>query len=240
MAAVLAAGGRGVAAVSHWSAAALWDLSHSRAAETEITTWSRDGRRPGIRVHRVKVMHRHDVTTFDRIPVTTPARTLCDIAHAMSSEELERVVARALAGRTTRYRLRSTLARYAGRPGAVLLRALIDGNPNLALLRSEAEAKFLDVARAAGMHPRVNTRVAGFEVDFLWPAERFIVEVDGFEFHASRDAFEEDRRRDAILAAAGMQVVRVTWTQIVYESEELVSRIRRALAQRRVGDSAEQ
>ena len=75
----------------------------------------------------------------------------------------------------------------------------------------------------------VNSRVAGYEVDFLWPAERLIVEVDGYAFHSTRTAFERDRLRDADLQARGYRVIRVTWRQLVDESEAVLARLAQAL-----------
>jgi very-short-patch-repair endonuclease len=74
-----------------------------------------------------------------------------------------------------------------------------------------------------------NVRVGGYEVDALWPAERLIVEVDGFAFHSARSSFESDRKRDAELTAAGYRVIRVTWRQLVEEPEAVVARLARAL-----------
>ena len=78
--------------------------------------------------------------------------------------------------------------------------------------------------------PGVNVRVGGHEVDFLWRKEALVVEVDGFEFHSSRAAFERDRLRDAGLQAAGFRVIRVTWRQLTEQSEATLVRIARALA----------
>ena len=75
----------------------------------------------------------------------------------------------------------------------------------------------------------VNSRVGGYEVDFLWPAERLIVEVDGYAFHSTRTAFERDRLRDADLQARGYRVIRVTWRQLVDESEAVLARLAQAL-----------
>jgi very-short-patch-repair endonuclease len=62
--------------------------------------------------------------------------------------------------------------------------------------------------------PQTNAQLLGFEVDFLWAAERVVVEVDGHQFHGQRRAFESDRRRDQILAARGYRVMRITWRQL--------------------------
>jgi very-short-patch-repair endonuclease len=76
----------------------------------------------------------------------------------------------------------------------------------------------------------VNVVVSGYEVDFFWRAERFVVEIDGFAFHSSQRRFESDRRRDAVLAASGVRIIRVTWPQIVSEPEALLVRLAQALA----------
>ena len=72
--------------------------------------------------------------------------------------------------------------------------------------------------------------VQGFEVDVLWRAPRLVIEVDGHAFHGHRTAFERDRRRDQILAAAGYIVIRVTWRQLVDEPVAVITRIAQALA----------
>jgi very-short-patch-repair endonuclease len=58
----------------------------------------------------------------------------------------------------------------------------------------------------------------------VWRAERLIVEIDGFEYHRSREAFERDRLRDARLQAAGNRVVRITRRQISQQPEAVVAR----------------
>ena len=84
------------------------------------------------------------------------------------------------------------------------------------LTRSEAEIAFLELVRSAGLPaPETNVNVVGHEVDFLWREQKLIVEVDGFAYHSSREAFERDRRRDARLQAAGFRVIRFTYLQIV-------------------------
>jgi very-short-patch-repair endonuclease len=105
------------------------------------------------------------------------------------------------------------------------------GNP--AFTRSEAERRLLALIRAAGLPPpRTNVHVGPYEVDFLWPAHRLVVEVDGFAFHSSRAAFERDRRRDADLQARGLRVTRVTWRQLEREPHAVVARLAAALALR--------
>jgi very-short-patch-repair endonuclease len=81
--------------------------------------------------------------------------------------------------------------------------------------RSEMEERFLGLCDDHGIkRPQVNTRIEGAEVDFVWRDRRLIVEVDGYAYHRSPSSFETDRERDVMLALAGWQVLRFTWTQI--------------------------
>lgn len=164
--------------------------------------------------------------------VTAPARTLLDLAEVVSSRELERAVAEAqVRGLVRISQLHAAIARAPGRHGAAPLRALLDADTGPALTRSEAEQRLLTLVRAARLRsPETNVRFGRYEVDFLWRAERLVLEVDGYAFHSSRAAFERDRLRDAELQLAGLRVVRVTWRQIVDEPEALVARLAQALA----------
>ena len=113
------------------------------------------------------------------------------------------------------------------------LRAVLGRDGDAAITRSEAEERLLALLRASRLPaPLTNQRATGCEVDFLWPEQRFIVEVDGFAFHGSRAAFERDRRRDADLQGAGYRVMRVTWRQLVDEPEATLVRIAQALVAR--------
>jgi very-short-patch-repair endonuclease len=238
--------GRAIAAItarkrgvvtSHLSAANLHQLLHypSQPSPVDVTVVGRQvARRPGIRIHRVRSLDRRDVRAIDRVPLTTPARTLLDLAAVVSTSQLERALAEAQVRRlTTPAALRDQLERNRGRAGTRALRKLVEIPGGPAPTRSEAERRLLRLVRAAGLpRPLVNTQVGRLEVDFLWPAQRLVVEVDGFRFHSSRATFERDRERDAVLAASGYTVVRVTWRQLVDEPEAVVARIAAALAVR--------
>jgi len=250
MAAVLACGDG--AALSHRSAAAVWRLlpGTPRVDAVDVTvTHGRAGRRRGIRVRHFRTLRPDELTIVDAIPITTAARTLYDLAGMVGSRsprgskaapcpvlvsrrELERAVAesyaRGLVHRATLLRLAD---RHATRPGAGRLRRLLEGGSRLLLTRSEAEERFLALVRKARLpDPDANSEVVGLEVDFIWRAERLVVEVDGRSFHAADWRFENDRRRGAILVAAGYRVMRVTWLQIMREPEALLVRLAGALA----------
>ncbi len=81
--------------------------------------------------------------------------------------------------------------------------------------------------------PDANVRIGSHEVDFLWREDRLVIEVDGFQCHSSRPAFERDRLRDADLVARGFRVIRVTWRQIVERPEAVVARVAAALGAHR-------
>jgi very-short-patch-repair endonuclease len=231
MAAVLACDG--LAVVSHRSSAELWQLPPQRRSAgpvTVILAHSDHGRRPNIEAHRVRALPVDEVTKLERIPITTPARTLLDIAGAVSCRELERAVAEAFArGLANESAITTLMSRHPRRPGARVLRALL-GAEQPALTRSEAEERFLSLIRKARLPaPEVNVSIGDYQVDFFWRVERFVVEIDGFAFHSSVDRFESDRRRDAVLAAAGLRVMRVTWRQMQGEPEAMLVRLGQAL-----------
>lgn len=232
MGAVLACGDR--AAVSHRSAAALWQLlPYPAKSAVDITVArSRAPQRPGIRVRRTSSLSRRDVRRLDGIPVTSPARTLLDLAAEVGAVELERAVAEALARSLVgRRELLNQLARNRGRRGTAPLRTLLEANGGPARTRSEAERRFLALVRRADLPgAETNVKLGPYEVDFLWREERLVVEVDGYAFHSDRPAFERDRLRDAELQARGFHVIRVTWRQLTGTPEAVLARIVRALA----------
>jgi very-short-patch-repair endonuclease/predicted transcriptional regulator of viral defense system len=239
MAAVLACG-EGTA-LSGWSASALWQLpppppvlGRERDARVCVTAVGRDcGRQAGIQLRRVCVLDASEVTCRHGIPVTTAARTLLDIAADLSRaglvRELERAVGHAQRERlVTAAEMEALLARHPNRRGTALLR-MVTGRDN-AVTESQAEDRMLALILGARLPaPRVNVDVAGHRVDFHWPAQRLVVEVDGFLYHAQRDRFENDRSRDLDLAAVGMNVIRVTWRQLTNEGNAVVAQIALAL-----------
>jgi very-short-patch-repair endonuclease len=234
MAAVLACG-EGTA-ISHRSAAGMRSLAHGFTHEgVEVTIQGRSGvRRPGIRVHRTRAWATDDIDWVEGIPVTSTARTILDIARFLTMYRLEHVVADAeRRGLVLRTQLNRELARHRGRRGAAALRAVLDAEP--AFTRSAAERRLLALLRDASLpSPITNARVGSHEVDFLWPRERLIVEVDGFQWHSDRTAFERDRVRDAELQALGYRVIRVTWRMLQHEPRAVVARIAATL--RRAAD----
>jgi very-short-patch-repair endonuclease len=234
MAAVLACGPG--ALVSHRSAASLWGLlppgGDDAAVDLTVACSSRR-ERPGLRVHRTRWLPARDATERHGVPVTTPERTLFDLAHILRPRELERALAQGeREGLVERKALRAVVRQRSRSAGVPLLRALLerdDAPP--AFTRSEAEERLLALVRRAQLGaPATNVHVEGVEVDFYWRAQRLVVEVDGYAFHGGARRFERDRRRDARLMARGLRIMRVTWRQLTEEAEAVVARLAQALA----------
>ena len=235
-AALLACGAHAV--LSHRTAAVPWKLLSPPKAllPVEVTSLgSRRRRRPGIIHHRTKAFEPGDVVELDRLPLTAPIRTIVDLASVLVPHELEQALARAeREGLLRRSDLEARVARLDRRRGAAVLRALLRDAVGPAFTRSVAEERLLALVRKSRIaRPATNVRVADLEVDFFWPNERVVVEVDGFAYHGSNRSFERDRARDADLSAIGVQVVRVTWRQLMDESEAFPVRLAQTLAVRR-------
>ena len=183
--------------------------------------------RHGVRVHRVGRLEPRDVTRVDGLPITSPARTVLDLATVVTPTELEGVAGHAeRRHRVGLAELADQVARNHGRPGVPRVRVMLERGDHPTLTRSHAERRLLALLRRARCpDPETNRWLAGYEVDLLWTAQRLVVEFDGFQFHADRAAFERDRRRDAELQARGYRVIRVTWRQLIDDPEAVVDRI---------------
>ena len=228
-AAVLACGGPDRAALSHRSAAAVWDLLPS-PAQFDISTLASARSTRRIRVHRG--LQPSDIAHIDGLPVTTVARTLVDLTATQTAHQTERVVHRAQHLRLLdTHAINEQLAQAQGRrtkPLIAALERLQATDPDVT--RSELEERFLTLILNAQLpRPHANARVGPYEVDFLWPDHHLIVETDGAATHATPQAFENDRQRDAELAARGYRVLRFTWRQIVYEPDSVLRAVAAAL-----------
>jgi very-short-patch-repair endonuclease len=232
MAAVLACGPRAI--VSHATAAHLWGLRPGTREPLEVTVVGRNVRhRPGIRVHRTEVLLKRDVRHRHNIPLTSPARTLLDIAPTLEDRELERVLHEAMALKlTTLSRLRATLNDYPRRRGSARLVELARQSPS-SRTRSGGEEEMLRLLRRSRIHqPLVNAQVGEWNVDFYWPEHRLVVEVDGIDFHSSRVNIERDHRKDLEMRKLGIDVMRFVGRQVRREPEMLLVTIARELALR--------
>ncbi len=235
IAAVLACGPGAV--LSHRDAAALWGIHDAGRARIEITTPGRSCGSAGLQIHQARLKP-DEVTSHDGIPVTTPSRTLSDLATVLNRARLERAVHEAEVRRLlSPTSLPALLARHPGRRGAKALRAILDdlADRGVQVTRSEFEDRFLETLDGAGLpRPDVNaeipTAIRAYEVDATWPAHRLAVELDGGAAHRTRRAFEEDRIRDRALAVAGWTVVRITWRELRDRPARVAGDLARLLA----------
>jgi very-short-patch-repair endonuclease len=229
-AALLAVGERTV--ISHSSAANLWGFAAAADDdEVHVTVFGRrPRRRPDLRLHYAPSFDPRDVRSLHGLPVTAPARTLFDLA-ATGYADLERAFGEAHAQRlVTAREIEQLLERTGPRRGSRPLRDLLSDNAS-GFTRSQAERLLRALIRAANLPiPRFNARVAGYEVDAVWPQQRLVVEVDGYAYHGHRAQFERDRRKDLALTAAGYRVIRVSWRQLTNEPLALVAVISAALS----------
>lgn len=216
MAAVLAAGPG--AALSHASAASLWEIRPSAAARIDVSVRTAGGRRKrrGLRIHRAASLREDEITEHRGIRVTTPARTLLDLASSLPGRALERALDEAeIRGLYDRRALQAITAAHAGEPGAAALARALGHAAGTTPTKSELEEIFLRLCDDHGIErPEVNADVAGLEVDFVFADHRLVVEADSWAYHRTRRAFERDRERDAILARAGYRTLRFTHRQL--------------------------
>lgn len=225
LAAVLACGPGAV--LSHESAAGLWGFGRARHDQVHVTA-RRAHHLHGVRVHRSRTLAAADRTVHYGIPVTSPARTLLDLAGVLSDTALARAVNEARLARLVRPdTLRALVERSPGR-ATNRLTALVErpGGPT----RSEFEDAFLRFLERHGLpRPQVNGTVAGHEVDVHWPDQKLAAELDSRAFHDTRHAFEADRDRDADLLVAGYRVIRITWDRLQRRDAREAERLRKLL-----------
>jgi very-short-patch-repair endonuclease len=238
------------AVLSHRTAGGLWEVDGAAGGGSRSLAPAREApvvetpavevsvphavrrRISGIIAHRVRDLGRGDVAEVEGLPVTAPARTLFDLATVVPLRDLERAIAiadrkRLLSPADLLRRAEASLRHR----GARIIRKLLAAEAVPAFTRSEAESRMLHLIRLARLRrPQVNVQVCGYEVDFFWPDERLVVEVDGYAWHASSAAFARDRRRDADLHASGIRVIRFTWDDVTKHPEATIAVLAAALA----------
>jgi very-short-patch-repair endonuclease/predicted transcriptional regulator of viral defense system len=227
MAAVLTCGDG--ALLSHVSAGVLFEMLARDSGPIDVSVSACVARRgrSGIAVHRRARLAAAETTEYRGIPVTSPARTLVDLATCLDRAKLERAIGEAdKRDLIDPGSLRRELERFAGQPGVAALRETLDRHA-VTLTDSELERRFLPLARQAGLPlPLTQQHLGGFRVDFFWPDLGLVVETDGLRYHRTPAQQAHDRLRDQAHAAAGLTPLRFTYAQIKYDDEH----VRRTLA----------
>lgn len=227
--------------LSHLSAARLIRLRATSPAEqaAEPVDVSIPGigraRRPGIRYHRTAALGDDERAVVDAVPVTTPARTLVDIAGILGIRAIEQAVATAeREGLISPQELAGLPDRYPRRRGMAALRGVLREPADPAFTRSPAERVALELFLDAGFpRPHTNVRYGPFELDLFWPELGTAIEIDGWAHHSSRSRFDADRRKDLWLESRGIEVIRLSWRQITREPVRIVAELAPVLARAR-------
>lgn len=232
LAAVLACGSG--ALLSHYSAGWLWGITTTSPVPIHVTTPIPRKLHLPVRRHHSRILEPEDRALEMGIPVTALPRTYLDLAAVVRFEWLRRMLERGEELEILDVRpIEALLARSGGHHGAEPLRRAIAIYGPAAVSRSELERDFLALVLAAGLpRPATNYVEHGFELDVYWPEYRFAVELDVFETHGTREAFERDRLRQEELLLAGVELIRVTGPRLEREPAHVIEHVRRLLLQR--------
>lgn len=237
MAAVLFCGPDAV--LSYCSAAALWGIRGHSGGVIEVTTRMKSRSQAGLRRHFAP-LPADEVTITDGIPVTTVPRTLFDLAAVLRVDAVEQTLRQSERLRLhDALSLEDLLARYPRHRGNRTIRECLRRRCELpaGVTREALEARFLTFLTQHGLpRPRLNAWITlgprRYQVDCLWPEQRVLVELDGYETHGTWSAFQSDRDRDRRLLAAGYRGPRVTWHHLDDIPEEIAADLMTLLADR--------
>lgn len=227
------------AVASHESAAQLHEIRGVARGRVVVTVpVRRTNRFDGAQVHQSTDLTPDQLTVVQGLVVTTPARTVIDLAAVLLRPQLERLVSFAVADGVVDLddlaELFHRLARK-GKPGVRNLRAVLSGLVGASTPESELEIRFLDLVRRAGLPTPVSQfqapwlRSVNGRVDFAYVHERVVVEVDGKRWHSTPDSFLRDRERTNLAQLAGWQLLAFTWEHITKQPQYVISTVRRAL-----------
>jgi very-short-patch-repair endonuclease len=183
-------------------------------------------------VHRSRTLTPKDIRHRHGLPVTSPARTLLDLADILTARPLERALDEALVKHLVRRtQLQDVLTRAHGRHGARTLEALLDPKRPTTRTNSDPEEQFLALVRQARLpEPETNAPFLDFDVDVLWRAQRLAVEIDSYDYHSTRRKFQRDRAKRAAIVRAGYTLLRPTPEQIEDDGLAPIATIAETLA----------
>jgi very-short-patch-repair endonuclease len=233
-AALLAAGSR--SGLGNRSAGAHWSMTKPPGRPHVIAPRSADAIK-GIVVHRPRSLLDGDIVEDRGLRVASPARTLLDLAgEGASKRALERALDQAEINRL-HLPVDELLPRCRRRRGARTLRAVLEWHvAGSTITESEAEEAFLAIVRRAGLsEPIPQCHVLGRRRDFVWPAQRIVVEIDGWRYHRTAEAAERDASRGNEATLAGWLHLRFTRRRVVLRSSEVQRDLIQAF---RVGSAA--
>jgi very-short-patch-repair endonuclease len=215
--------------LGHRTACMKWSLRSGDVFPLSVIVPGDRGRKhQRIETRRMK-LDRRDWMVFDGLRVTTPARTIVDMAGELNGKEMRLLVERAQDLRRFKARqIEQVLERNPRRSGSrPLLNLIALLKPDQDRAKSYLERLFLKLVRQAGLpRPEVNVKIEGRERDFVWRKERLVIEVDGYAFHSSKRAIARDKKRDRELTAALWRPARFTYEEVAFEPEETAVELR--------------
>src|SRR4051812_18107435 len=224
--AAVRAGGDG-ALLSGLAAGHLYCLLKGPTPPPEVTapTWRRV---KSVATRRSRIDPRES-TTWRGIPITTVPRTLVDLAAVLTADELARACHEAAVRyRTTPAQVEAVLARRPNKPGATTLRAVLRVDVRVTL--SKLERRFLLLLEQAGLPlPQTTTLPGGRRVDCRWPEHRLTVELDGYRYHHSRHAWEQDRKREREARGREDELLRYTYGDVFEDPRAMLDELRELL-----------
>ena len=230
--------GGAFALVSHSTAARLWEFEGVRSRKVEIwVPTSRNIRSEDVEVHRGMRLDRADRAMLRWIPITTPTRTLIDVAGRLEDHRLEWLMEdlfRRGVVKPDRLGARLAALRRSGRPGAGRLEELLGLHEHGPPLESVLETLVWRLIRESGVPAPERQHwvvVDGhrYRLDFAWPDRRVALECVGYEDHGGKVAWRRDRGRDGDLGAVGWKVLPVTWHAATKERARVLRWLRSAL-----------
>jgi hypothetical protein len=222
------------AVLSHGSAAWLWGLYRHQPGTIDVTAPTRRHRKPPLRLHFAR-LHGDERMLHEGIPVSSVSRALLDLAATLTDARVESLLERCEElALFDLGQIDATLARTEGHHGSGSLRRnLAIYRPDPVFTRSRMERRFLALVLESGLpRPATNSNVSGLELDAYWETERFAVELDVYETHGTRAAFERDRLREEELLLVGIESIRITGPRLKHEPQQVMERLAQHLARR--------
>lgn len=225
--------------VSHRSAAALWSFAGFERVAVEVTALRhRRSKSPSFTCHESHTLRENDVTELNGLPVTMPARTVVDLAVVLSDDDVEIALDDALRRNLTSVSRVRTMLEVLGpkRPGTARMRRVLKRRPsNGAVPESYLETRFVQLVRSAGLpEPDRQFRVESdgriAYLDFAYPAKHLAVELDGYEGHGGRSAWQEGLERSNRIGGLGWRALHFSAADLERRPEQVVAQIRHILA----------
>jgi very-short-patch-repair endonuclease len=224
-------------AIGYRSASGLLGFGNGRPSRLEVVTL-RDLKSPypGITVHRSRQLESDDITIVSSIRVTTPSRTLLDLASVLDEAQLEDALDAALRRHSTTLATLVQMVegnRAKGHKGTSALRRLLAAHDE-AVCESPLETRFMRLVRRFDLpRPVLQYEIEADDhrarVDFAYPTLKIAIEVDGYRYHAGRKAWSRDAARANRLVRLGWRILRFTWDDVVTRPRDVAETIRESL-----------